>query len=77
MHERAALVERLDRLVKKGETVLSTRRRPPAKVLGPDRVDTERFAEWQAQAMHLLTGLLGGEAAYVTKFQGCTRPVCK
>lgn len=70
----SALVERVERLIKKGEGVLSTRRSPPPNVIGPDRVDRERFAEWQAQTMHLLTGLLGDQAAYVRQFAGVRGP---
>lgn len=48
--------------------MLATRRSPPPNVFGPDRVDSAAFTEWRAQALHLLTGLLGSDAVYVQRF---------
>ena len=60
---------RIERLLAKGGAVLSTHSPDPPGVIGFPTLDHGAFTEWRAQALSLLTNLLGAEHVYVTDFE--------
>jgi hypothetical protein len=66
-------LERLDRLIGKGDAVRATRRQLPPNVITSVTLDAGAFAEWQSQALSFLTNLLGSEHIYVERFATVVR----
>jgi hypothetical protein len=62
-------VERLDRLIAKGEAVLRTHRPNPPNVIGFPTLDSGAFAEWRTQSLSCLVTVLGDAHVYVENFK--------
>jgi hypothetical protein len=62
-------VERLDRLITKGEAVLRTHRPNPANRIGFPTLGSGAFMEWKTQALSCLVSLLGDGHVYVESFK--------
>jgi len=60
---------RLDELLQKGETVLSTRHSPPGGVVAPDYVEQALFHEWRAGALSFLKWVFGENSTHFQSFQ--------
>jgi HEPN domain len=67
----AELIEaRFQELLTGGAQILSTRRPPPANVIGDDRVDFEHSQQWRTSASQFLASLFGKDSEYYLRFQG-------
>jgi hypothetical protein len=62
-------LDRLDRLIAKGESVLRTHRPNPPNVIGFPTLDPAAFAEWRNQSLAFLESLFGGGHVYVENFK--------
>lgn len=63
------VLDRIDRLLAKGQAVLNTYKPAPQNVIGPGSVGAEEFAEWRTQVLSFLTNLLGPGHVYVQSFE--------
>lgn len=62
------LVARVGELIEKGGAVVSTHRPPSPGVFTRNTLERGAFAEWRAQALVLLTALLGENHVYTQRF---------
>jgi hypothetical protein len=62
-------LERIEQLIKKGESVLATRRPPPSNVTGFDRIDSTLFSEWKSQSQSFIIRLVGQDHVYSKAFK--------
>jgi hypothetical protein len=69
--KRTELIDgRFQELLTVGGQILSTRRPPPANVVGDFRVDFEHSQEWRTSASQFLASLFGKDSEYYQRFQG-------
>src|SRR5712664_932898 len=61
---------RFQELLTVGSQILSTKRPPPANVVGDYRVDFEHSQEWRTSASQFLASLFGKDSEYYQRFQG-------
>lgn len=61
-------IARAEQLLEKGRAVSDSHRPNPPNVIGFPTLDSAAFAEWRAQSLSFLTGLLGPEHTYVEAF---------
>jgi hypothetical protein len=69
MNLQQEVLDRLDQLIEKGRKVLLTHTPNPPNVIGFPTLNSEAFAEWQAQALSYLINVLGDEHIYVQRFK--------
>ncbi len=61
-------ITKVEQLIQKGRAVLATHRPNPPRMIGFTTLDSEAFAEWQAQSLSFLKALLGLDHTYVETF---------
>jgi REase_DpnII-MboI len=62
-------VEKVEKLIQKGQEVLNTHRPHPPNVIGFPTLDSGAFSAWQTQCLHFLESNLPSGSPYVTGFQ--------
>jgi len=63
------VLNRLDSLINKADSVLKTHKPNPPNVIGFPTLDSESFTEWRTQSLTYLINLLGDEHTYVKSFR--------
>ena len=64
----AKVIERLDRLIKKGNAALATHKPNPPNVIGFPTLDAGAFSEWRAQCLTALRDVAGTNHTYAIEF---------
>jgi hypothetical protein len=72
--ETANKLEQIDKLIEKGTRVLATHRPNPPNVIGVPTLDSEAYAEWDAQSLSLLINLFEPDHIYVDNFKSKGKP---
>lgn len=70
------LLDRFDQLIRLGEEVLASRRRPPEGIISMsgDYVDTGLFQQWRTSSLSLLKTAFGGSSIHYMEFdERCAR----
>lgn len=63
------VLERIDRLIAKGLRTLATHTPNSPNVIGFATLDTNAFAEWRSQGIHMLQSVVGSMSIYRTDFE--------
>lgn len=72
--ETPSKLEQIDKLIEKGAGVLATHRPNPPNFIGFSTLDSEAYAEWDAQSLSLLINLFGSDHVYVDNFKSKGKP---
>jgi hypothetical protein len=73
MDAKQKILDKVAKLIAKGEAVSSSARRNAPGYHGPTTVDNTLFAEWQAQGVNLLSKVEGASGTYLKQFQAGVR----
>jgi hypothetical protein len=74
MGSESQALEQVEKLIEKGKKALATHRPNPPNVIGFPTLDSGAYAEWDAQSLSFLTGLLGPDHVYVENFKSKGEP---
>ena len=62
------VIERIQKLIVKGEGVLRTHTPNPSNMIGFPTLDDNALSEWRAQSLHMLRTIAGPDSIYTTDF---------
>ena len=62
-------IEKLERLIEKGNEVLKTHKSNPPGVFGFPTLDSATFAGWKTQCLNFLENTLSNDSSYFVNFK--------